>query len=151
MLMRYILFILLLVCFYSCSKEDKPGTTNEKQTTTEQNRNNLQLEENQPADTNLTPEEKFSASIMEDFLDSSDDEDLQGFLEDEVFKNQQGYTGAAVIGLTPSTWLLALEKDNSTKNYMIQKFVDFKTNEYYFRMNETSLKINDVIAGGKTK
>lgn len=142
---------LLLFVFVSCSKDDKTKTNSDKQTTTQQSTDNQLPEDNSPADTNLTPEEKFSTSVMEDFLDSTEDEDLQGFLEDEVFKNQQGYNGAAVIALSPSTWLLALEKDNNTKNYLIQKFVDFKTNDYYFRMNETQLKISDVVSGGKSK
>jgi hypothetical protein len=148
--MRYILFLCLFVFFVSCSKEEKPTVTKDKPQT-EQNQSNTLPDDTTPADTNLTPEEQFSSSIMTDFLEGAEDEDLEGYLEDEVYKNQQGYTGAAVIGLTPSTWLLSLEKDNSTKNYIIQRYVDFKTNDFYYRMNETPLKISDVVAGTKLK
>lgn len=141
-----ILFLLITVFFVSCSKDNKPTVTGDEKKQTNQNQSlTTPIDENNPADTNLTTEEKFSTSVMVDFLDSAEDEDLEGFLEDEVFKFSQSYTGAAVISLSPSTWLLALEKDNSTKNYIIQKFVDFKTNEYYFRMNETGLKLTDAI------
>ena len=143
--MRFVFVVLLGVIFISCSKDNKQDTPREKIPTEQTQKKETPVDDNTPADTNLTPEEKFSSSVMVDFLDDAEDEDLEGFLEDEVFKFSANYTGAAVIGLSPSTWLLALEKDNSTKNYLIQKFVDFKTNEYYFRMNETSLKIPDVI------
>ncbi len=146
----YILLAAALISLASCSKKDeKPVTDNKKQSV--QNPDSQTEDENAPADTNLTPEEKFSTSIMTDFLDELDDEDLQGFLEDEVFKFSNNYTGAAVIGLTSSTWLLTLEKDNSTKNYIIQKYVDFKTNDYYFTMNETGMKVPDIVShsGGK--
>jgi len=143
--MKYITIILLFILFISCSKEDKPVT--EKKTKTE---NPPTMEKGDtienPEDTNMTPEERFSTSIMSDFLNDSEDEDLQGFLEDEVFKYSDTYTGAALVEMTPSTWLLSLEKNNSSKNYIIQKYVDFHTNDYYFRMNETNLKITDLVA-----
>lgn len=147
---KYLLLIAALFLAASCSKkDDKPVTDNKKQTV--QTPDSQTDEQVTPADTNLTPEEKFSTSIMTDFLDEVEDEDLQGFLEDEVFKFSNNYTGAAVISLTSSTWLLSLEKDNSVKNYLIQKYVDFKTNDYYFTMNETNMKVPDVVShnGGK--
>ena len=143
--MRFVLGILISVILTGCSKDDKQTSTNDKQPTVQNQKIESPVDDNTPIDTNLTPEEKFSSSVMIDFLDDAEDEDLEGFLEDEVFKFSQNYTGAAIIGLSPSTWLLSLEKDNSTKNYLIQKYVDFKTNEYYFKMNETSLKISDVV------
>jgi hypothetical protein len=88
---------------------------------------------------------------MLDFLNDSDDEDLSDFLEDQVYKMGANFRGASLVELNPSTWLLMLEKDGVTKNYLIQKFVDFTTNEDYFRMKETALTITDVISRGKVK
>jgi hypothetical protein len=143
--MRYIFFILILGLFVSCSKDDKQ--------TQQQNAPKNQVEDidDNPADTNLTPEEKFSTAIMLDFLNDSDDEDLSDFLEDQVYKMGANFRGASLVELNPSTWLLMLEKDGVTKNYLIQKFVDFTTNEDYFRMKETALTITDVISRGKVK
>ena len=147
--MKYIFIFALLFVFASCSKDNKPTTTTDKQQTEQKQQQTELNDDTNPADTNLTPEEKFSSSVMDDFLDNAEDDDLQGFLEDEVYTKYAGnFTGAAVIGLTPSTWLLALEKDNTTKNFLIQRFVDFKSNEYYYRMNETSIKIQDVVSAG---
>lgn len=138
------LLILVSVIFISCSKEDKPVT--------QQNQQKVQNEDNDsPADTNLTPEEKFSSSILIDFLGDSDDEDLGEFLETEIFKMGANYNGASVVEITPSTWLVSLEKDGNIKNYLLQRYVDFKTNDYYFSMKETTLTLTDVISRSKPK
>lgn len=146
--MKY--FILTLSIFslflFGCSKDDK--------TTTQQNQQKVQNpsdESDNPADTNLTPEEKFSSSILVDFLGDSDDEDLASFLETEIYKMGANYNGATVIEITPSTWLVSLEKDGNVKNYLLQKYVDFKTNDYYFSFKETALTITDVISRTKPK
>lgn len=132
------------VIFISCSKHDKPVT--------QQNQQKVQNEDNDsPADTNLTPEEKFSSSILIDFLGDSDDEDLGEFLETEIFKMGASYNGASVVEITPSTWLVSLEKDGNIKNYLLQRYVDFKTNDYYFSMKETTLTLTDVISRSKPK
>lgn len=143
-MVKYFFALLLILIFVSCSKEDK--TQNQPTTDKKQNE-----EVENPADTNLTPEEKFSSSIMIDFLNDADDDDLAAFLESEIYKMGGSYTGAAVVEVTPSTWLVSLEKDGATKNYLLQKYVDFKSNEYYFSFKETGLTITDVISKSKNK
>jgi hypothetical protein len=61
------------------------------------------------------------------------------------------YNGASVVEITPSTWLVSLEKDGNIKNYLLQRYVDFKTNDYYFSMKETTLSLTDVISRSKPK
>ena len=144
--MRYILFVFILVLFSSCSKDDKQTTQQEKAP-----KNQVEDMDDNSADTNMTPEERFSTSIMMDFLDYSDDEDLGDYLESEIYKMGANYKGASVVELNPSTWLIELEKDGAVKNYLLQKFVDFNSNDYYFKLKETSLTVTDVIAKGKVK
>lgn len=134
-----------LVILCSCSQNDKSTGQQEKAP-----RNQIE-DIDDAGDTVMTPEEKFSTAILIDFLDDSNDGDLAEYLENEVYKLNQGYRGASVIQITPSTWLVMLEKDGTAKNYLIQKYLDFTTNENYFRMNETSLTVFDIIAGGKGK
>ncbi len=143
--MKYLLIILTAAIFISCSKDDKPVTQQQNQQKV------MQDDSDNPADTNLTPEEKFSASILVDFLNDSDDEDLASFLETEVYKIGANYNGASVVEVTPSTWLVTFEKSGALKNYMLQKFVDFRTNEYYFTFKETNLTITDVISRTRQK
>lgn len=135
----------MLAFLSSCSKDDKPVTQQQNQQKVTQDEND------NPSDTNLTPEEKFSASILVDFLEDSDDEDLGSFLETEIYKMGANYNGASVIEVTPSTWLVSLEKDGTVKNYLLQKYVDLKSNEYYFSFKETTLNLTDVISRVKPK
>lgn len=139
--MKYLILLFTLTFFISCSKEETPQT--QQKVTQEENDN--------PADTNLTPEEKFSAAILVDFLEESEDEDLGEFLETEIYKMGASYNGASVIEVTPSTWLVSLEKDGTVKNYLLQKYVDLKSNEYYFSFKETTLNLTDVISRVKPK
>ena len=141
--MRYILILFVLAGLISCSSDDK-NLQQQKNT-----QKDLQEEIDDPADTNLTPEEKFSSSIMIDFLGNTDDEDLEGFLETEIYRLGASYNGAAVVEITPSTWLVSFEKDGMVKNYILQKYVDFRTNEYYFSLKETSLTISDITSAKK--
>lgn len=142
--MRFIIFASFLIIFSSCSKDDKTTQTNAP-------KNQIEDIDDDPADTNLTPEEKFSTAILIDFLDDSSDEELAEYLETEIYKMNANYRGASVIEVTPSTWLVMLEKDGTAKNYLLQKYVDFTTNENYFRMKETTLTVTDIIARGKSK
>ena len=139
--MKYLLILLISAILISCSKEETPQT---QQKVTQDDSDN-------PADTNLTPEEKFSAAILVDFLEDSEDEDLGSFLETEIYKMGANFNGASVIEVTPSTWLVSLEKEGSVKNYLLQKYVDLKSNEYYFSFKETTLNLTDVISRVKPK
>ncbi|MBZ0201643.1 MAG: hypothetical protein IT281_02435 [Ignavibacteria bacterium] len=133
-----VLLLVFLVVFAGCSKNDSPQQQNTQKPPIEEGDN--------PADTNLTPEEKFSASILIDFLSDSDDEDLAAYIETEIYKLGSAYNGAAVVEVTPSTWLVSLEKEGNVKNYLLQKYVDLKNNEYYFSLKETTLTLTDVVA-----
>jgi len=143
--MKYILLAFILIFLASCSKEEKQTTQQEKAP-----KNQVEDVDVNTSDADMTPEEKFSASIMVDFLDS-DDESLGEYIESEIYKMGVNFTGASVVELNPSTWLVMLEKDGAVKNYLLQKYVDFKTNDYYFRMKETTLTVTDVISREKIK
>lgn len=133
----FIVFIFFI--FISCSKEDKqPNQKNGKDT---------KQETENPEDTIMSPEEKFSTSITEDFLDAPEDEDLQAYLEDELFnKYSKDFRGASLMQLTNTIWFVSLETNNTTKNFLLQKFVDFNSNDYYFVLKETTLTGADVIS-----
>lgn len=126
-----------LALFIACSKEKEQTI--------------LREESYEPADSILTPEERFSSSVIMDFINDLDDGDLSNFLETEIYKMGANYRGASVIAIFPSVWFVMLEKDGTTKNYLLQKYVNFKTYEYYFQLKETQLTITDVITGNRNK
>jgi hypothetical protein len=137
--MKYFLMIFLVLGLVSCSKDDNPEVDQKEQTS--------QTEEGDTGiDPNLSAEEKFSTAILMDFLGDPEDEDLAGFLESQIFTMGANYNGAAVVEVTPSTWIVALEKDGTVKNHILQRYVNLKTNEYYFTFKETTLSIPDVIS-----
>jgi len=144
-MLKYLILLLFSALVISCSKDDKPV---QNQQTSDKKQNE---ETENPADTNLTPEEKFSSAILVDFLNDSEDEDLASFLEAEIYKMGANYTGTAVVEITPSTWLAVMEKDGEAKNFLIQKYIDFKTNDYYFSMKETTLSITEIISRSSKK
>jgi hypothetical protein len=139
--------LLIAFTFLSCSKDKDKEKVTDKQT----QKNTEDEEIDNPADTIMTPEESFSSAILIDYLNDSDDEDLAGYLETEIYKMGGNFTGVSVIEATPSTWLVMLEKDNTTKNYLLQKYLNVKTNENYFRMKETPLTVTDLILKEKVK
>jgi len=143
--MKYLILLFTFAFLVSCSKDETPETQKQNQQKVTQDEGDEQVE------LNLSPEEKFSAAILVDFLGDSEDEDLASFLETEVFKQGANFNGASVVEVTPSTWLVSLEKGGAVKNYFLQKYVDFKTNEYYFTFKETTLNISDVVSRPKSK
>jgi hypothetical protein len=153
--MRFLLSIIFLILFLyvqGCSKkEDKPVTDDKKQTNRIEPPPNSDDTIENPEDSTMTPEEQFSTSIMSDFLDDSDDEDLQDYLETEIYKYAQNYNGVSVIELSPSTWFVSFEKDGNNKNFILQKYIDFKSTDAYFRMKETNLTVNDIVSKGRNK
>jgi len=137
-----VIFIAAFIISGCSKKDDKPVTEKKQETTTEQQTNPNEIEN--PQDTVLSPEEQFSTAIMSDFLDGSDDEELQDYLETEIYKYSQNYNGVSLIEISPSTWFVSFEKDNNNKNFILQKYIDFKSGDSYFRMKETNLTVNDI-------
>ena len=137
-----LLIIISAFLIAGCSKKEDKPLTEKKQETTEQLNNNGEIEN--PQDTVLSPEEQFSTAIMSDFLENSEDEDLQDYLETEIYKYGETYNGVSVIAISPSTWFVSFEKDNNNKNFILQKYLDFKSGDPYFRMKETNLTVNDI-------
>ena len=135
--MKFLLFLVLVFTFISCREE------------TERNRRDNDNED--PSDTSFTPQERFSTAILIDFLDDSNDEDLASYLETEIYRRGANYKGASVMEISPAIWFVMFQKDTVAQNFILQKFVDLKTNDYYFQLNETKLTLTDIITKNKSK
>jgi hypothetical protein len=99
----------------------------------------------------MTPEEKFSSSLLYDLIGDADDDDLADFLETTVYKMSLGYTGISIAEITPAAWLVMFEKEGNVKNYLLQKYMDVKSNDFYFQIKETHLTMSDIIARNRLK
>ena len=63
----------------------------------------------------MTPEEQFSSSIMTDFLGDSDDDDLQDYIETEIYKYAQNYNGVSMLSFLRVPGLFHLKKTVAIK------------------------------------
>jgi hypothetical protein len=123
--LRYICFILLAsgIFIYSCGKNDN---LKEKPTISES-------ESQDPEDTvQLTPAELFSNAMCGNFLNESDDEDLQIYLEEEIFPLVSKSDKVTIDKLSVSMFLLSYTDGNESKNILIQKYYNPKIDEIYF-------------------
>jgi hypothetical protein len=88
---------------------------------------------------NLSPEEQFSAVIIEDFLGEEDDEDLQYFLEEEIFPIVKNSDKISFDKISTSLYLLHYILNGQEYNYIIQRFYDAVNQEVYFEKTLTSI------------
>ncbi len=123
--LRYICFILLasMIFIYSCGKND---TFKEKSNLSES-------ETQEPEDTvQLTPAELFSNALCDNFLHETDDEDLQVYLEEEIFPLVSKSDKVTIDKLSVSMFLLNYTDGNESKNILIQKNYNPQIDEIYF-------------------
>ena len=116
-----IIFISLFVI--SCSKKD--------------NNNNLDINkdsisEEQEDTTSLSPQETFSSVLTDDFIDEGNDEDLQIYLEEEIYPLISGTNKLTFDKISSSLYLLTYTENGEIKNLLIQKFYDVQKDEVFF-------------------
>ena len=129
---KYLFFILIVIAFVSCSKEDIKRKI-EKTT-------NKEVTEGDADTTALTPEEAFSLAMV-NILDI-EDEDLQNYLEDEIYPIVKNSNKITIDNISSSLFLLQYVENGIQKNILIQKFYDVEKDEYFFEKREVQ---NDAI------
>ena len=88
---------------------------------------------------NLAPEEVFSTTIINDFLGEENDEDLQSYLEEEIFPLVQNSDKISFDKISTSLYLLQYVLNNQEYYYIIQKFYDAKDEDIYYEKTQTQL------------
>lgn len=124
--LKYFLLILIIVSFISCSKDDIKRKI-EKTTNTE-------VTEDETDTTALTPEEAFSSAMVG--ILNTDDEDLQNYLEDEIYPIVKNSNKITIDKISSSLFLLQYVENGNQKNILIQKFYDLDKDEFFFEKRE---------------
>jgi hypothetical protein len=125
-------FVLIVIAFVSCSKEDIKKQIEKT--------NNTEVTENDTDTTALTPEEAFSLAMV-NILDI-EDEDLQNYLEDEIYPIVKNSNKITIDNISSSLILLQYVENGNQKNILIQKFYDLDKDEFFFEKREVQ---NDAI------
>jgi hypothetical protein len=118
----FIIFFLGILA-YSCGKND-----NLKDKTDVKDRENIELNDT----AQMTPAESFSNAMCESILEGKYDEDLQIFLEEEIYPVVSKSDDVTIDRLSASIYLLSYKDGNEIKNILFQKHYNPQSDEIYF-------------------
>lgn len=127
-------WIMLILCstliISSCGNNDP---VNEDGTDTEN------VDEHEDGDTtSLSEAELFSMVLVNDVLQGTEENDLQLYLEEEIFPIV-GEAGKVTLDrLSASVYIMTYEKDGVKKSLLLQKFYDPVNEQIVFERTETS-------------
>lgn len=128
---RTILVVLSVIFLYACGNNepahDENGNT-ETETTEEQESGDT---------TSLTEAELFSMVLVNDVLQGQEENDLQVYLEEEIYPTMEGATKVTLDRLSASVYILTYERDSSKSSILIQKFYDPANEQIVFEKTET--------------
>ena len=122
-MIKYSVLLLITLFLISCGQE---GTDNED------------ITDDQESDTIvLSPEEIFSSTLVEDILQTGNDEDLKIYLEEEIYPLVSNSNKVTLDRVSASLYLLTYEDNGDDKNFIIQKFYSPVNFEVFFKKRET--------------
>jgi hypothetical protein len=124
-MLKYIFITVFLISLAvsSCGKKE---SMNDKKT----------IGENE-GDTNLTPQEVFSGTLVEDIIGDENDDDLRIYLEEQIYPIVNKSAKVTIDRISSSLYLLTYDENGSKKNIIIQKFYNPVTDEMVFEKNDT--------------
>ena len=125
---KYALFCVIIVIFISCGKNDVVKNIEKKV--------EIEYAEDNDGDTTaLTPQEEFSNALVNNILDIND-EDLQIYLEDEIYPIVSKSNKTTLDKVSSSLFLLQYEDSGNMKNILIQKFYSPAKDDFFFEKRE---------------
>lgn len=122
--------LFLFVILMSCSKEDKPKT--EQSNNSSQNQGNSNDESNE----NMTKEEIFSSTLVQDIA-GDDNEELEIYLEEVIYPMVSKSNKVTLDKISGSLYLLSYDDNGTMKNLMIQEYYSPSKDEMVFEKTET--------------
>jgi hypothetical protein len=127
-IIKYVLFLVIVITFISCGKDDVVKKIEKKVTAEE-------MEDNDSDTTALAPEEAFSSAMVNNILDTYDEE-LQIYLEDSVFPIVSKSEKITMDKISSSIFLLQYYENGTAKNILIQKFYNPASDDFVFDKRE---------------
>jgi hypothetical protein len=127
---KLIPILLLTFILSSCSKEDKPRTDSNNSTTQNQpNANDLSGE-------NMTKEEIFSSTLVQDIA-GDENEELEIYLEEVIYPMVSKSNKVSLEKISGSLYLLTYDDNGTIKNLLIQEYYSPVKDEMVFDKIET--------------
>ncbi|MBS1492120.1 MAG: hypothetical protein JST55_01335 [Bacteroidetes bacterium] len=126
-----ILFIALI--FTSCSKDDKPKNETKQNSST----TSTQTVANDDADTNMSKEEIFSSTLVQDIA-GDENEDLEMYLEEVIYPMVSKSNKVTLEKISGSVYLLSYDDNGTMKNLLIQEYYSPAKDEMVFDKTETT-------------
>ncbi|MBL8006933.1 MAG: hypothetical protein JNJ56_05335 [Ignavibacteria bacterium] len=126
--LRNIIFLLIVMSFLSCGKE------NEKKNKTEI-QNNVSSEEDED-DTPMSPEEVFSSTLTQGMAGDDEIQDLQLYLEEQIYPSVSKSEKVTLDRISVSLYLLSYNESGVQKNFTLQKFYNPAKDEVFFERKE---------------
>lgn len=127
---KLITVIILALILSSCSKEDKTKT--EQSNNTSQNQNNSNDESNE----NMTKEEVFSSTLVQDIA-GEENEALEVYLEEVIYPLVLKSNKVTLDKISGSLYLLSYDDNGTMKNLIIQEYYSPAKDEMVFDKTET--------------
>ena len=122
-MIKYFGLLLLTILIISCGDDKK----SDNETTGKDESDTI----------SLSPEELFSSTLLEDILQSGEDDDLRNYLEEEIYPIVTNSTKVTIDRISASLYLLSYDENGVQKNFILQKFYNPSSLEMYFEINET--------------
>ena len=127
--MYYKLFFIIIFLFlFSCGKEQNKNIRIEKTI-------DNQTSEVDKDTTELSPQEIFSTALTDNILDI-EDEDLQVYLEEEIYPAISKSNKVTIDKISSSLYLLQYDDKGTLKNILLQKFYNPSKDEFFFEKKE---------------
>jgi len=128
-MLKYFCLLLLTLMIISCGDDTK----NDTETTDKDEGDTI----------SLSPEELFSSTLLEDILQSGEDEDLKNYLEEVIYPIVSNSTKVTLDRISASLYLLTYDENGVQKNFILQKFYNPSNLEMYFEKIETETNAAD--------
>lgn len=97
--------------------------------------------EAQDQDSSFTPEEIFSATLVQGIVGEEDDPDLEAFLEEDLYGELKNSKAVTMDRISSSMYVIEYENLGQMKSYLIRKYYNPQKDEYYFEKTASDLDV----------